>query len=155
MNQNWPRWIIASVAKHFDDRRQGLKLFMEGMDHVEDKTEYIELRIDGPYILELSKDYFKLTVEVNVLVQSARNPTDLFKIYKDCGIVVKAFSDVIKIFKYGNGDDDDQSLLGCMILVHSNDAREALRVSHFGQHSAMVPMMRSSVEGHYDLFLHE
>lgn len=152
---NWPRWIVASVAQHFDAGRQGLPMFMEGEDHEENVADYIELRIDGPYILELSRQYFQLDIEINVFVISSKNAEDLYKIYRDCGTVAACFSGAISVFKLGDGIDDDQSLLGCLIRSNSHDQREAVRVSHFGQVSAVTPIMRSSVEGHYHMELHE
>ena len=154
MNPNWPRWIVASICKHVDDNRQSLPMFLEGNNHTEDQSDYIELRIDGPYTIELSHNYFRLNVEVNVLVVSSINDSDLHKIYKDCGIVLAALSKVIPVYRYGDGPDDDQTRLCCLTLVSSGDQREALRVSHFGQMDATKPIMRSSVEGHYNLYLH-
>ena len=153
---NWPRWIVASVARWFDARRQGIPMFLEGENHEEGKADYIELRVDGPYVLELSQGFFRLDVEINVFVVSAKNSDDLYKIYRDCGTVAAAFGGgVIDVFKLGDGIDDDQSQLGCLVLVRSGDAREALRVSHFGQVSAVTPILRSSVEGHFHMELHE
>jgi hypothetical protein len=155
LRSHWPRWIVASVARHFDARRQGLLMFIEGENHEENVADYVELRVDGPFILELSRGYFKLIVEVNVFVISARNDEDLYKIYRDCGTVAAAFTGSIDVFKLGDGVDDDQSLLGCLVLIRSGDQREALRVSHFGQISAVTPILRSSVEGHYHMELRE
>lgn len=154
MNQNWPRWIFASIHKHFLAERQGLTLFVEGLNHVEDQSDYLELRVDGPYFRELTKDNFKIELEINVLIASSRTESDFHKIHRDCGIVVTAFNKTIKIFKLGNGVEDDQSLLGCLQMVRSGDAREALRTSHFGQIQSNTPVMRASVEGHYFMNLH-
>lgn len=152
---NWPRWIIASIAQHFNAGRQGLVMFLEGEDHEENISDYIELRIDGPYILELSRKYYQLDVEINVFVMSSKNAEDLYKIYRDCGTVAACFSGAIPVFKLGDGIDDDQSLLGCLVMPRTKDQREALRISHFGQVSAVTPILRSSVEGHYQMELHE
>lgn len=155
LRSNWPRWIVASVAQWFDANRQGLPMFMEGEDHLENQSNYIELRVDGPYVLETSRGFYQMLVEINVFVASAKNSEDLYKIYRDCGTVVACFAGAIGVFKLGDGIDDDQSLLGCLVMVRSGDQREALRVSHFGQVAATTPIMRSSVEGHYHMELHE
>jgi hypothetical protein len=150
----WPRWIAASVARHVDDRRRGLPLFLEGMDHVEGQPEWIEVRVDGPYILEPSKGWFEVAVEVNVLVCTAKDAVNLYRHHDNVGTVAQAMNGPIGVFKLGTGADDDQTLLGCLTLVRSYDQREALRVSHFGQLAATTPLMRSSVEGHYAMRLH-
>lgn len=154
MDQNWPRWIVASIYKHFNDRRQGLPTFVEGSTHIENTPDYIEIRVDGPYILEQSRNYFQLDCEINILITAMRDEKDLYKLQRSEGIVIKAFKPPINIFKLGDGDDDDQSLLGCMTLVRSGDSREALRISRFGQMDVTKPILRSSVEGHYHLYLH-
>jgi hypothetical protein len=146
---NWPRWILASIAKHFDHRRQYLPMFMEGEDHIENTPDYIELRVDGPYVVELTHGYYSINVEVNVLVCSAKNPNDLYSLQRNEGVVRRAFRDPIQVYRYGTGMYDDQGLLGCLVLVRSGDQREALRVSHFGQIAAETPIVRSSVEGHF------
>lgn len=154
--EHWTRWIVASFAKHFDDRRRGIRMFVEGQDHPDDPpdTEWMEVRVDGPFILEPSKGFFNITVEVNVMIATQKNDQDIYRHYRNCGTVNQAFLGPVKVFKYGTGIDDDQSLLGCFVLLRSFDQREALRVCHFGQLDATVPLMRSSVEGHYLMQLH-
>ena len=149
----WPRWITASVATHMDARRRGLPLFLEGMDQPEDKPEWIEVRVDGPYILEPSKGWFEVTAEVNVLVCTAKDAVNLYRHHDNVGTVARAMNGPIQALKLGAGVDDDQTLLGCLTLVRSYDQREALRVSHFGQLDATTPLLRSSVEGHYGMRL--
>lgn len=150
----WTRWIIASVAKHFDQRRRNLPMFLEGEDHLATAKELIEVRVDGPYIREPSAGFFDITIEVNVLIITSKSDIDLFSHYRNVGTINQAFMAPISVFKLGLGIDDDQSLLGCLTLVRSVDQREALRVSHFGQVDVNTPLMRSSIEGHYNMQLH-
>ena len=153
VNSNWMRWCIASIHKHFDDNKQGLTLFIEGMSRTNPTDEdYIELRVDGPSIIEQTKDEYELRFEINVLISSVLDDTDAHRIHRSVGIVVNAFTD-ISIYKYGDGVADDDSLLGCISLVYDAREKERVVVSHFGQLSSDVPMLQASVEGHYMLEL--
>jgi len=149
-NENWPRWVFASISQYFYDNRQGIEFLVEGQVH--NKTEFkdtMELRIDGPYATEISKDYWKLYSEVNVLLTSKMD-LDLYRIHRNTGIVAAIFTP-LQIFKYGTGPGDDQSLLGCMTLLQ--EYRNTIQISHFGQIEPNVELLQATVEGHYNLFL--
>lgn len=151
--QNTPRWIFASVSKHFDAHKQTLKLYIEGMHRgTRDDKDFIELRVDGPYFTELSKGYWRIYSEINVLVQSAMDDTDFHRIWKDIGIVSAAFINLI-VYKYGDGPDDDDSQLGCMKLISSARGKERLQVSYFGKIAPSVEIHQATVEGHYEMYL--
>lgn len=152
-DKNIERWIFASICKHFDARKETLPLFIEGMhrDRIINQDQ-LELRIDGPYIVEESHNLFYYDYEINILVSSVINDTDLHQIYRDVGIVTSAFVD-IEVYKYGTGVDDDQSLLGCLRLKQSSGNREKIQVSNFGQIEPDVKLLQATVEGHYRLTL--
>lgn len=155
VSEHWPRWVMASAAKHFDDRKQSLFMYVEGFDRTtEQESDYIEFRLDGPYINELSQNYYRLDTEINILIVSMVNDQDIYRIHRHCGLVSRIFFDPIMVYKYGAGADDDGSLLGCMQLVQSLDQREFVRVTHFGKIDPAKPILQSSVEGHFHLFLH-
>lgn len=152
---NWDRWIYSSIEKHFADRKSGLNLHIEGEPHdSKDQQEGLELRIDGPYVAEKSKGLFYLLVEINVLITTYMSDTDYHKHRKNTGIALAMFTNGIPIYKYGNTQDDDDSLLGCFMLQSSGD-RERLQVSHFGQIDRSVKLQQSTVEGHYLMILEE
>lgn len=154
VNKNWPRWIFASVSKHFDAEKQGLHMFVEGEHRdTRDKLDFLEFRLDGPYITEVSKGYFRLYIEVNILVQSTKNQTNIHRIHENVGIAAAAFWNGIKVFKYGNGVDDDQSYLGCLQLVTDARGKERIQISHFGQIEPKTRVLQATVEGHYEMFL--
>ena len=153
--QHWPRWITASLNKHFDARKQTLPLFIEGM-HRETRSEkdFLELRRDGPYLTELSKGVWKVYMEVNVLIQSAMDDTNMYRIDKSVGIVVAACT-AIPVYKYG--DDplvDDGSLLGCLKVVSDARGKERIQVNHFGKINPSTPLIQASVEVHYSMRLY-
>lgn len=152
---NLPRWVYASASKAFSDRiAQRLPLYFEGQERrTEHEGSFLEFRLDGPYVLELSKDYFRIDCEINILVVSQVDGHDHHKLYKDCGIALQCFKDPITIYRYGDGPDDNQSVLECMTVTRSSDQREAVRVSHFGKLDPNKPILQSSVEGHYHFFV--
>lgn len=151
-----PRWIVASVSQHFEDRRQGIPMFIEGqIRDTKGLKDFFELRIDGPYYTELSKGFWRVYIEINVLIQSAQDKTDRYRIYKTAGVVAAAFEQIISIFKYGDEVGDDDSLVGCMKLLGDREARERIQISHFGQVESETGIFQSTVEAHYVAELRE
>lgn len=154
-DKNWDRWIFASISKEFNDNRQTIPLFVEGQhrDDTQDKATLFELRIDGPNYTEVSKDCWRIDIEVNILVQAAMDNEDFHTIRKLCGIASAMFINNLPIFKFGDGVDDDDSLLSCMKLLQDVKGRERIQTSHFGQIDPSVKVQQSTVEGHYRMLL--
>lgn len=156
---HWPRWIFASACKYFKDAISGsLALIFEGQDMRAQGKDYGEFRLDGPYLTELSKDYWRCYIEINILVHSTKDSTDWHRIQRSVGTVVAAFADNFQVFRLGSGDDDDDSLLGCMKLISDEGLQGArgkrrIQVSHFGQIKPSAPLLQASVEGHYEMLL--
>lgn len=152
-NPNWPRWIFASTSKHFNDRRGDVSFYIEGQErNVPAAVDLFEFRMDGPYETELNKNYWKLFIEVSLLIQSTKDDKDYHRVHRLAGQIASAFTS-IPVYKYGDGVDDDQSLLGCLNLVQSIGKRERIQINHFGQIDPSTPIIQSSVEGHYDMYL--
>ena len=150
LNKNWARWSFASVSKHFDDNRQGLKLFIEGTHRDTRKDEeYLEFRMDGPTLREVSKGCWMLRIEVNLLVTATIDEEDFHRIHRNAGIAQAAFAQGISVFRYGDGVDDDNSFVGCYKLLQSSSTRDFVELNHFGRISQDVPLMQATVEGHY------
>ena len=149
MNANWPRWIFASIAEHFKDNTDSLPMMVEGEQRDDlDNKDSIEVRTDGPSIIEVCKDMWKIVVDINVLVNSAMDDSNFFRLHKNVGTVAAAFQ-TIQVLQY----DDGEALVGCMELVQRSGTREVLRISHFGQVAPNVKLLRATVEGHYEMFL--
>jgi len=150
MNANWSRWIYSSVAKYFTDKATlaSLSLYVESAPaktgHPED---WLELRLDGPYFSGRSKNEWGVTIEVNVVISSAKNEKNNYRFLTNEGKVCEWFVAEIPIFKLGAGVLDDQSLITCLQL--KTDDRERLVVSHFGQIDPTTQLLQSTVEGHY------
>lgn len=155
-NKNWPRWIFASIADHFKaaaDENE-IPLLIEG---IEDRTSekirkisHAELRVNGPVVRELSKNYFYLTVNVNVILQSMMTEENGYDIIQDCGVFLEAMGP-FDVFKHGNGPEDDGTFLGCLDL--RTDVNEAVFVAHFGQLNQETRIRESMVGGKYQIFL--
>lgn len=124
-------------------------MYVEGQDRATSElAEYIELRVDGPYIKEQSKNLYRVDLECNVLCCAKRDEVDNHKIHRITGKVASIFTSNIPVFKFGNGPDDNSStLVGC--LVRRDDKKEGIITSHFGQIDPDVNLMQATVEAHY------
>ena len=73
-NPHWPRWIFASTADYFKQAADGIELpiLIEGIDEREAAkmrvNDHVEFRINGPAVSELSRGYFRLDMDVNLLL---------------------------------------------------------------------------------------
>jgi len=146
--QHWPRWVRASLSEHFNNVTGSFVLFVEGM-YREEQTEsdVVEVRIDGPYLTEVSKGYWKIFCEVSLLLQTAMS-TDLYREDRLVGIITKACSAGIQVFRYGTGIDDDNSFFGCFHVVADARGKERIQVNRFGQIKPNVRLLQSTVEVH-------
>lgn len=157
-NPNWPRWIFATVSKHFTDAAAAVSipLFIEGQ-HRNTRTdkELFELRMDGPTLREVSKGCWILRIEINVLVQSTMDDANYHRIHQNVGIAIAAFDKVIPVYRLGKNDPDpdDQSFLGCLQLIQNRETHDFLEINHFGQIDIKTKLMQASVEGHYKMLL--
>lgn len=146
---NWPRWIISSVASHFKDCNENF--FMEGFERGTDgKPEWVELRLDGPYIREMTKGCWKLEVEVNTLIVVNDN-ANAYRSQEIQGMVLKKFLDCLEVYQIGNQEPDDGELLGCLKLQQRG--REKIIVTNFGMLKPDIRQFQSSIEGHYVMTL--
>lgn len=154
MDPNWLRWIVASITKHFADALNGsLYLQIEGTDRRTDQLQdYAELRYDGPTFDELSKGYWCIHINLDVLVCSKINDVNIYTPQVDVGVVLAAFTSDIPIFCYGNGQQDDPNLqLGCMVLKPYADV--PIRVTNFGINREQVRLRQASVEATYRMYI--
>lgn len=142
------------MSKHFDANTGDLELFIEGLKKAAEyaESDLLEFRMDGPYFFQPSKSIWSAKIEVNILVQSILDDEDFHKIHRYVGIVAKAFTS-IPIYKYGNGNDDDDSQFGCFELLQNARDRDLLTISHFGVIDPVKHLTQASVEGHYSVQL--
>lgn len=151
INPNWSRWIFASLIDHFSSMKQNTNFFVEGEDRDPKISDFAELRLDGPYFNELNVDFWTIDINVAIIIQTVRNDEDIFKLQRFIGIYVQPFTTDIPIYKYGEGSDDDQSLLGCLKLA--TNPGEKIRVDVFNQIKAATPVGQASIEAHYNMSL--
>lgn len=155
MDKNWARWIYASVSNYFNNTIT-IPVFIEGMDReTDDLLDFAEIRIDGPWFNELSADYWKIYIEVNVLIQSVMGHSDLHRFYKSIGDVNFAFQQNIPVYKHADkdGNDGDESRLGCFQFATDRYDREQIKTANFGQIDKNVKLQQATVEAHYVMFL--
>ena len=152
INKHWSRWVAASCRKHFNDNRQGVTLHVEGDERsTADLKEHAEFRIDGPDIKNPSRGYYILDVAINILVKANMNSGNVDNMVVISGIIQAAFTETISVFKFGNGVDDDQTLLGCLRL--RSDDQGSILFNNFGQIDEDSRLTQATIEGRYRMEL--
>ena len=155
MDKNWARWIFASVTKFFEDGIS-IPVFVEGMDReTKDLKDFAEIRIDGPWFNELSAGYWKIYIEVNILIQSIMGDKNLHRFYDSIGDVNDAFQTCISVYKHPdvNSQNGDGSFFECFKLAEDRYDREVIKTSNFGQVDKNVKLQQATVEAHYEMYL--
>jgi hypothetical protein len=154
-NANWRRWIHASIAKYLkevaDDNDipslvEGLedrsKEFMESPDRV-------EIRVNGPFTQELSAGYYRIQVDVNVLLTSHMEGAvkNAHRLNTNLGIFHNAMDGVISILRLGTGPDDDQDAEFC--IAPRPGKSDSIRVIDFGQIDKTDRIRQGVVDARY------
>ncbi|MDB4726354.1 hypothetical protein OAF54_02865 [bacterium] len=155
-NKNWPRWVFASLSRHFKDAcdEANIPLFIEGQHRNTLKLkDFAELRMDGPTFLQVSKGCWHLKVEINILIQSSMDDKNYHRIHQNVGEVAAMFKDALIAYKKGSGEDDDQSAFGCLQIIQNKASRDYLEINHFGQIDKKTNLVQATVEGHYRMIL--
>lgn len=152
-NKNWPRWLYASMSKHFATAITGIPFITEGEDQAKQRLkDYVEFRMNGPVCTEISKGFWRLEVVVNLLFVCKRTDKQTYQIYQNSGVGVAAFLKAIPMSRFGtNTEEDTQDHLGCMVRkTHNGDEVEVINL---GQVGADVFEMQSMVQGYYCMLL--
>lgn len=153
-NVNWVRWIKASIAVHMNSYLLTSPMFVEGqlrnnqtgIGQPGDSDNKFEVRIDGPDLRESTHDHFGGIVEVNILAQAVITD-DAYMLERLLGEALRAMTTRIQIFKYGDGVDDDQTLLVC--ISRMDQRFHELTVNNFGQIEPQTRLQQGAVEAHY------
>ncbi len=154
-NANWPRWLYASTSKYFQTVADAypISMYLESVERdTKNESKWIEFRMDGPQTREISKGYFRLDVEINILWSVHLDSTDFHEQQRILGALIEAMTDIC-IHKYGEGVGDDDSLLGTLIL--QQDPNNPIRGNNFGQVRPDTQLVQGSVEGTYRMYLTE
>jgi len=152
-NPNWQRWIYASVSKYFKTVADAYPIVMhvEGAERTSsEESKWMEFRMDGPSVTELSHNCFRLNVEINILWAVHMSSRNFHEEQRLSGALVEAMTDIC-IYKYGDGVDDDDSLLGTLVLIQ--DKNHPIRVNNFGQVRADSHLVQGTVESSYQMHL--
>ena len=157
-NQNWTRWIFASIAKTLKAvaTTNSIPVIVEGVDDETDAfteaTDHVEIRISGPFTKEMSGEY-RIQMDINVILTSRFDGAQKNRhaILTNAGLFHEAMDQAILIYKFGNTPADDDSYLGC--LVPRSGKNDTLRVIHFGKVDPTDKMKQSVVDGRYEMYL--
>jgi hypothetical protein len=154
MNPNWPRWIFATMSKDFIVQfSSDFEIFIEGTHRgLPTNTELLEFRMNGPQHRSPSKGYFILTAELNILIRSYMDDDNFHKIYTNAGLVSSWLAQNHCIFRYGDGPDDDDSLLGELHLQNRRKS-QLVQVNHFGQIDPKYRIQEATVEAEFEIHL--
>lgn len=154
MNENWVRWLTASIAVYFKTVTDtlNLPLLCDGLDereHANIHHNHAELRIGGPFLNELSKNYWRVHVDINILLTylMAANEDSVYDLQTWAGVIQEAFDGPINIYKYGSESGDDESYVGC--LRPRKGKNEENRVLTFGQISKVDRLRQSMIDGRF------
>jgi hypothetical protein len=153
MIEHYPKWIFASLHKHFNDILSGV--YIEGMQKDLQNPLNYELRTDGPWLRQESPTIWTVHVDVNILVKTPMDPTKIHRIHELVTTAVGAFSEAIRVYKYGNtADDEPGTSVGCLVRVPV-DRREEITVRHAGVSGGGVNEMKATVQALYRMEIRE
>lgn len=152
--EQWDRWIFSSCAHHFNSIADRPHMHIEGFPReTEDKSEWIEFRLDGPVYDRTTNGEWKIDVEINIAICVILG-SNAYRIHEIAGVIVRAFKYTIPVNRRGDPLENplnDDSLLGCLRLKPGD--RENVVKSFFGKVRPDTNMMQATVEGHYRMFL--
>ena len=153
-NPNWDRWIFSSMSGDFKTEFENdNQIFIEGTHHeLPNDTELLEFRMDGPQRRQAHRGQFILYVEINILVRSFMDDDDFHKMRRLVGEVATWLGQDRCIYRYGDGTDDDESLLGTLTLKNRKPY-ENVRVNHFGQIDPAFRIEQATVEASFELHI--
>lgn len=147
INSNWTRWIYASTSKYFKAIADSypIPFFLEGLERdTNEQTKWIEFKLNGPIIEEISHGVFKIIIDINILWSVNLEKDDFHEPYRIIGLLTEAMENIC-VYKYG----DDDSYLGTLQLNGS------VRVQNFGQTKSNLQIVQGFVEQEYLMFLME
>ena len=134
MNENWARWVFASVADYLKSvaADNDLPSLVDGAEDRSDAfsqaSDHIEIRITGPTVQELA-GLSRLTVDANVLLRCRYEQKNAYRRHTLIGAFQAAMAGPIPVFKYGSEPGDDKTQIGCLAIPNGG----AVKLHHFGQ----------------------
>lgn len=148
MNPNWQRWIHSSLRTYVKEQLAALNVFVffEGQSREElaSHLDWAEFRWTGPFARKSSSNYWTLDVVLNFVIGSTTNRQDTYTHQSIVGKVQSILTQNIPVYRYG--ENDDQSLLGCLQL--QADLKEPIMTNYFGRMQD-VEIEESTIEAYY------
>ena len=157
--KNLPRWLFSSIAYHFEGiaAANNIPYFVEGIDERDDdnmQLSHVELRVTGPQTKEIAKGYYHVQIVINFMFTSLMDMAgSAYELVQWCGILQDAMLEPIPIYKYGDGADDTQELIGCLRV--KDGKYDAVKLYHFGQMSRTDRIRQSEIDGIYEMDIDE
>lgn len=155
-DSNWPRWVQASVANHFKTAANAAG-YVSLVEELEEKTDEfltapnrVEIRVNGPFAVELSHNYWSFYVPCNMLIFSHMDGSvnNVYGGVDIAGTMAARATEPVSVLKYGNNVGDDQSFLFCLTV--QTDKKNGLNVYHFGEIDSESRLRQYGVD--FDLF---
>jgi len=162
INENWAKWVYSSILNHFEESEYFIKwetyledphtydeqgitpMYIDGCSFdSKDVKDYIEIRIEGPDIVEVSNNYFKITLDLNILT-SVTKDSNIWKTHELVGKVQKTFS-TISVYRYGSGTEDNNSLVGCL------NRQNKMETIPWGQPDPNIKQIQQTIESQYKM----
>ena len=153
MDERMYVWCIASIRKALRLRIQDSRIpdlayyFSSDIRDTNKEPAVVEIRIDGPMTLKSgTKKEWCLRVEVNLLIKTTRNLTDLYHHQKNVAVANKVLLEDICVFQLGYEDSNKQSV-GTFQLVEPG-----VVVAEHGQIDDSVEVQQATIEAHYEMY---
>jgi hypothetical protein len=159
VNENWARWIHASVAKYLKTVATNASIvsLCEGLEDrhpdFQNEKERAEIRVSGPFTHELGDGDYHVQVFVNVLVSSMMGGAkdNVFQLNTNLGKFHAAMDAIIPLYKLGPDTGpsgvDDGTQFGC--LRTKTGRNDSIRVMHFGQIDKTNRLRQAIVDAAY------
>ncbi len=157
-NENWARWMFTSIAKTLNAvaDANNIEAIVEGVDDETDEftqaTDRAEIRISGPFTKEMPGEYL-VQMDANVILTSRFDGKQKNRhlLLTNAGLFHSAMDRPLKVYKYGDGAEDDDSYLGC--LVPRSGKNDTIRVIHFGKVDPTDKIRQSVIDARYEMYL--
>lgn len=162
-NPHWSRWIVMSIADYFQTNVAiplSLPYLVEGLDDRDDSFEEAsdrsEVRINGPFTQEQSRECWRIWVDVNILVTSNMGGAtkDRYTLEINTGKFHEYADTCIPIFRHGTlaqSAENDGTQLG--YLSPRSGKNDSVRTINFGQINPTDRIRQSQVDVRYVMYL--
>jgi hypothetical protein len=123
--------------------------FVDGLDWFSTENSNInkvEVRVHGPDVKQTSANVYRVRVGLNLIISNFVSATSNgYDIYTWCGKFEEAMTNLIPIYKIGDGGD----LVGCLTYKRTKDTE--LRVFHFPRVTKDDMVRQSELDCNYEM----